>query len=268
LRCAAVVLAVPVLLLALATPVATTWTALRDFRGDRAYLLYEVSYAVTVVGQAASGEARGTYLLHVLIERYNSTHYLVSALADSITYSFTSDDPVFLHVLANLFLANLSRQFIELLYIPPVEGVTLKVAVEGSRVAQFLNALTRWYRVIEDTSGERCSEVVLGNVTVAKGIRYRIPTLGAELVYDCPSGLLVSLRAQVSGNYGDLRTEALISVELSKTNVLDLTSIRPPPPQGGAPLSGAAAVGLAVSAAAVASAVTALLLVLRRARKV
>ena len=268
MRYAAAMLAILALLLALATPVATAWPALRDFKGDKAYLLYEVSYAVTVVGRAASGEARGTYLLHVLIERYNSTHYLVSALADSITYSFTSDDPVFLHVLANLFLANLSKQFIELLYIPPVEGVTLKVAVEGGRVAQFLNALTRWYRVIEDTSGERCSEVVLGNVTVAKGIRYRIPTLGAELVYDCPSGLLVSLRAQVAGSYGDLRTEALISVELSKTNVLDLTSIRPPAPQGGAPLGGTAAIVLAVSAVAVASAVAALLLVLRRARGV
>jgi len=268
LRYLAAVLIATVLALALVTPVASAWPKLREFGGDKAYLLYEVSYVVSVTGQATSGEAKGTYLLHILIERYNSTHYTVSALADSITYSFTSNDPVFLHVLANLFLANLSKQFIELFYIPPVQGVTLKVTVEGGRVAQFLNALARWYSIIEDTSGERCSEVVVDNVTVAKGIRYRIPTLGADVVYDCPSGLLVSLRAQVSGGYGDLRTEALISVELSKTNVLDLTSIRPPSPQGGAPLSGAAAVGLAVSVAAVASAVTVLLLVLRRARRV
>jgi len=267
LRYLAAVLIVSVLALALVTPVASAWPKLGEFGGDKAYLLYEVSYVVSVTGQATSGEAKGTYLLHILIERYNSTHYTVSALADSITYSFTSVDPVFLHVLANLFLANLSKQFIELLYIPPVQGVTLKVTVEGSRVAQFLNALARWYSIIEDTSGERCSEVIVDNVTVAKGIRYRIPTLGADVVYDCPSGLLVSLIAQVEGSYGDLRTEARISVELAKTNVLELTSIKPSTATGKAPLGDTATLVLAVSAVAVALAAVILLVVLRRVRR-
>jgi hypothetical protein len=265
LRCAAAVLVVLALLTA-AAPVASAWAALRSFRGDRAYLLYEVSYVVRVVGRAASGEARASYLLHILIERLNTTHYVVSALADNVTYSFTSDDPVFLHVLANLFLVNMSRQFVELLYIPPVEGVTLRVTVEGSRVAQLLNALTRWYNIVEDTTGERCSEVSVGNVTVASGIRYRIPTLGAELVYDCPSGLLVSLRAQLSGSYGDLRTEVRIGVELSKTNVLELTSIKPPAVAGGPPPGGTATLVLALAAVAVASAAVAVLVALRRVR--
>jgi len=263
----AAALLVIALALTLVNPVVLAWPKLEEFRGDKAYLLYEVVYKVSVSGQAASGEARGSYLLHILIERYNRTHYLVSALADSIAYSFTSDDPIFLHVLANLFLANLSRQFIELLYIPPVEGVTLKVAVESGRVAQLLNALTRWYSIIEDTSGEKCSEVALGNLTVAKGIRYRIPTLGAELVYDCPSGLLVSLRAQVAGSYGDLRTEALMSVELAKTNLLELTSIKPPTAADNTSLDNAVVLVLAVSAVAVALAATILIVVLRRFRK-
>ncbi len=265
-RSAAALLAI-VLALTLANPIVLAWSKLEEFRGDKAYLLYEVVYKVSVSGQVASGEARGSYLLHVLIESYNRTHYLVSALADSITYSFTSDNPVFLHVLASLFLVNLSKQFIELLYVPPAEGVTLKVAVEGGRVAQFLNTLTRWYNIVEDTSRETCFEVALGNLTIAKGIKYRIPTLGAELVYDCPSGLLVSLRAQIADSYGDLKTEALISVELAKTNLLELTSIKPPTATDKAFLDNTTALVLAVSAVAVALAVTILIVVLRRFRK-
>jgi hypothetical protein len=78
----------------------------------------------------------------------------------------------------------------------------------------------------------------------------------AELVYDCPTGLLVSLKAEIEGSTPEMSATTTISVELSRLNFLNLTSIRPQQPAGSAesqlPLTALIAVAATATAAVLA----------------
>jgi hypothetical protein len=244
------------ILVAVLPSTATAWDVLDRFRGDTLYAVYDITYRVELRGAQGSGTAVSTYSLHILIEKLNRTHYSVSLLAGNVTYAFTSNDLVFLHAFAPLYLANLSRYFIDMLYIPPVEGVTLDVVLRKEAVTSFLNSVSRWYKIVENTTGEVCQEIKIGNTTVAKAVRYRMVTPKAELVYDCPTGLLVSLKAEIEGSTPEMSATTTISVELSRLNFLNLTSIRPQQPAGSAesqlPLTALIAVAATATAAVLA----------------
>lgn len=219
--------ALALLALSLAVPTSTrAWDVLERFKGDALYMVYDVSYRVSVASAGASGVAISRYALHIVIEKLNRTHYIASALAGDVTYSFTSNDVLFLHLLAPLYIANLSKYFIDLLYVPPSEGVTVNVVLSKESVPLFLNAVARWYKIVEDTSGEVCQEIRVGDVTVRRGVKYKMVSPRAELVYDCQTGVLVSLSAAIYGE-SVAETNVTMSVELSKLNFLDLTSISP-----------------------------------------
>lgn len=214
------------LTLAIAPSTSSAWDVLDRFGGDSLYLAYEMVYRVNVSTPGAGGAALSAYTLHIVIEKLNRTHYLVSALAGDVTYSFTSRDVVFLHVLAPLYIANLSKYFIDLLYVPPSEGVTINVVLPKDSVPLFLNSVARWYKIVEDTSGETCQEIRVGSITVSSGVRYRMLTPRAELVYDCRTGILVSLTATIQGGVAGAEANIAVSIELSKLNFLNLTSIK------------------------------------------
>lgn len=250
--------------LVLSSTTAHAWDVLDRFKGDALYMVFEVVYRVDVSTSAGSGVALSTYSLHIVVEKLNRTHYSVSALASDIKYSFASSDIVFLHALIPLYMANLSSYFIELLYVPPSEGVTVNVVVPKDNVAPLLNSVARWYRLIEDTSGEVCQELTVDNVTVSKGVKYKMVSPRAEMVYDCPTGVLVSLKAYILGGTA---TDAKItmSVELSKLNFLNLTSIRPSTPESPQGTPTATAILLVVATAAIS--ITALAMIFLAARK-
>ncbi|MEM1930944.1 MAG: hypothetical protein QW780_01050 [Sulfolobales archaeon] len=226
MRLSGVVVAAIMLISVLPT-VSCAWNVLDRFKGDTLYMAYDISYMVRVSASGASGVALGTYTLHIVVEKLNRTHYVVSALAGNVTYSLTSSNLVFLHVLAQLFITNLSKYFVDLLYVPPTEGVTVGVVLPKDSIPLFLNAVARWYKIVEDTSGEVCQEIRVGNITVGSGVRYRMLTPRAELVYDCSSGILVSLSASIHGGI-ESGADVTMRVELSKLNFLNLTSIRLP----------------------------------------
>jgi len=205
--------------------VSCAWDVLDKFKGDTIYMAYDVYYRVGVSASGASGVALSTYTLHIVIEKLNRTHYIASALAGNVTYSLTSSDLVFLHVLAPLFIANLTKYFVDLLYVPPSEGVTVNVVLRKDSIPLFLNTVARWYKIVEDTSGEVCQEVKVGNITVGRGVKYKMVTPRAEMIYDCQTGILVSLSASISGEM-ESSADVTMRVELSKLNFLNLTSIR------------------------------------------
>ncbi len=252
MRYLALTLLVLVLLIAISPTTTTAWDVLDRFRGDTLYAVYDITYKVELKGTQGSGTAISTYSLHIIIEKLNRTHYLVSTLAGNVTYTFTSSDLVFLHVFAPIYLANLSKYFIDMLYIPPVEGVTLDVALRKEAVVSFLNSVTRWYKLVENTSGEVCQEIKIGNTVVEKSVKYRMVTPRAELIYDCPTGLLVSLNAEIEGGTPGMYATATILVELSRLNFLNLTSIKPQQSPGstGLPFPTATLVAIAVTVAA------------------
>ncbi|MCS7099223.1 MAG: hypothetical protein RMH84_00005 [Sulfolobales archaeon] len=204
---------------------ASAWSVLDRFRGDSIYMMYEIVYAVNVSTVAGRGTALNTYALHIVIEKMNRTHYIVSALAGDVTYSFTSSDVIFLHALATLYLANLSKHFINLLYVPPSEGVTVNVVLPREAVTLFLNSVSRWYKIVENTSSEVCQEFKLDGVVVGSGVRYRVASPRAELIYDCPTGVLVELLAVTQGGIAEARSDVTMRVRLVKLNFLNLTSI-------------------------------------------
>ncbi len=255
---AALVLA---LLLSVSAP-ASAWDLLDRFRGDALYMAYDVVYRVSVTASGASGVATSSYTLHVVVERLNRTHYLVSALAGDVTYSFTSNDVVFLHALMSSYIINLSKYFVELLYVPRSEGVTLNVVLPKESVPLFLNSVARWYRLVENVTGEACQEIRVGNITVGSGMRYRTVSPRAELVYDCPSGVLVSMSASIPVGSGG--ASVTMTVELSKLNFLNLTSIRLPEAGVARETSPAVPVALLASTAAVLAAVVVLTFVIVR----
>ncbi|MEM1651434.1 MAG: hypothetical protein QXH94_06580 [Sulfolobales archaeon] len=231
MRLSGVTAAVAVVLIAVLPVVSCTWNILDKFKGDTLYIAYDVSYRVSVSASGASGVALSTYTLHIIVEKLNRTHYVVSALAGNVTYSLTSSNLVFLHVLAPLFITNLTKYFVDLLYVPPSDGVTVNVVLPKDSIPLFLNTVARWYKIVENTSGEACQEVRVGNITVGSGVKYKMLTPRAELVYDCPSGILVSLSASI---YGEVEggADVTMRVELSKLNFLNLTSIRLPVEKG------------------------------------
>lgn len=227
MRCLALALLTLIFLIVVSPTTLTAWEVLDRFRGDTLYLVYDITYRVELRGAQGSGTAISTYSLHIIIEKLNRTHYLVSALASNVTYAFTSRDLVFLHVFVPLYLANLSRYFIDMLYVPPVEGTTINVALRKDAVTSFLNSVTRWYKLVENTTGETCQETKIDNTTIGKSVKYRMVTPRAELVYDCPTGLLVSLKAVIEGGTSEMYAATTITVELSRLNFLNLTSIKP-----------------------------------------
>ncbi|MEM1699110.1 MAG: hypothetical protein QXT76_00605 [Sulfolobales archaeon] len=231
MRLSGVTAAVAVVLIAVLPVVSCAWNILDKFKGDTLYIAYDVSYRVSVSASGASGVALSTYTLHIIVEKLNRTHYVVSALAGNVTYSLTSSNLVFLHVLASLFITNLTKYFVDLLYVPPSDGVTVNVVLPKDSIPLFLNTVARWYKIVENTSGEACQEVRVGNITVGSGVKYKMLTPRAELVYDCPSGILVSLSASI---YGEVEggADVTMRVELSKLNFLNLTSIRLPVEKG------------------------------------
>lgn len=241
---------------------AGAWNLLDRFRGDKLYMAYDIVYRVSITVPGASGVATGSYTLHILVERLNATHYVVSAMAGEVTYSFTSDDVVFLHALVPLYMVNLSRYFVELLYVPRSEGVTLNVVLPKEAVPLFLNSVVRWYRIVENTTGEVCQELRVGNVTVGSGVRYRMVSPRTELVYDCPTGILVGMTASIPAEAAG--ASITISVELSKLNFLNLTSIRLP---GAAAQETAPALPVALLAATAAVLATVAVLTLVIVRK-
>ncbi|MCX8185093.1 MAG: hypothetical protein RMI56_03415 [Sulfolobales archaeon] len=211
--------------LLVAAPV-SAWNVLDRFKGDSIYIMYEVDYIVNVTTTTGRGTVFNTYTLHVVIEKMNRSHYIVSALAGDVTYSFTSSDLVFLHALATLYLTNLSRYFIDLLYVPPSEGVTINVVIPKEVVTLFLNSISRWYKLVENTTGETCREFNLDNIVVGSGVRYKTVSPRAELIYDCPTGILIELTALIQGGTTDARSDVTMKVKLAKLNFLNLTSIR------------------------------------------
>lgn len=241
------------------------WELLERFRGDVLYMAYDIVYRVTVTASGVSGVATSSYTLHIFIERLNGTHYIASASASDVVYSFASDDVIFLHAFVSLYMVNLSRYFIELLYVPRTKGVTLDVVLPKESVPLFLNSVARWYRIVEGTTGEVCQEIRVGNVTVGSGVRYRMVSPRAELVYDCPSGILVSMTASVPVEAAG--ASVTMSVELSKLNFLNLTSIRLPRAEVSREPALAVPVALLVFTAAVLATVVVLTLVIVRRLK-